>query len=235
MPPLVRRLAVPCALALVAVGPAAADCGSAGYTYAGVQSTSNAFGIRARITVAGVPHVLGGHVAAWVGVGGPGEGPGGTDEWLQVGISAFPGDPAGDVYYEVARPGHAPTYAQVATGIDAGVARDVAVLETATRPGVWRVWVDGRPVGPPIALAGSNGGWRPIATVESWGGGHSVCNGFGYRFDGISVARGRGGAWAPLGASLPIRSGGYRVVHLSPTAFVAMSEPVSRTELRANP
>ena len=36
------------------------------------------------------PNVLHGHVAAWVGVGGAGLGPGSTDEWLQVGISARP-------------------------------------------------------------------------------------------------------------------------------------------------
>ena len=29
------------------------------------------------------------HVAGWVGVGGPGLGPHGEDEWLQVGLATF--------------------------------------------------------------------------------------------------------------------------------------------------
>src|SRR5262245_13082062 len=49
-----------------------------GYSYAGYQSSTVAYGISARITVLQPPRVSAGHVAAWIGVGGPGLGRGGS-------------------------------------------------------------------------------------------------------------------------------------------------------------
>ena len=48
------------------------------------------------------PAVTGGssHVAGWVGVGGPGLGPHGADEWLQVGLATFGDTNEGRLYYE---------------------------------------------------------------------------------------------------------------------------------------
>ena len=42
----------------------------------------------ATVTMTTGPRVAGGHVAAWVGVGGVGLGPNGTDQWLQVGFGS---------------------------------------------------------------------------------------------------------------------------------------------------
>src|SRR5262249_23678606 len=62
---------------------AANACG--GYSYAGVQDARAASGIRATLVQVDTPRVARGHVAAWVGVGGPGQGAGGRDEWIQIG------------------------------------------------------------------------------------------------------------------------------------------------------
>ena len=70
-------------------------CGTGGYSYAGLSATSPAFGIAAHGHAAAAASTSSnGHVAGWVGVGGPGQGPNGTDEWLQVGSAAFPSSPA---------------------------------------------------------------------------------------------------------------------------------------------
>src|SRR6266536_6298283 len=54
-----------------------------------------------REPAAQAPKVRDGHIAGWVGVGGVGEGPDGTDAWIQVGLSAFRGDWTSRMYYEV--------------------------------------------------------------------------------------------------------------------------------------
>lgn len=177
----------------------------------------------ARITVTATPHVQSGHVAAWVGVGGPHEGPHGADEWIQIGLSAFPGSSDDDVYYEIARPGISPRYTLVESGVTVGETHDFSVREAGK--GTWRVWVDGKPVSPAIWLPGSDNNFRPVATTESWGGGRAVCNGFAYRFDRIAVAA-HAGSWAPLDSAYPIRSGGYRFVRFA-RGFAAGSEPTS--------
>ncbi len=48
-------------------------------------------GISASLSSLGTPVVESGHVAGWVGVGGPGQGPGGANEWIQVGLNSLPG------------------------------------------------------------------------------------------------------------------------------------------------
>src|SRR5689334_1970719 len=98
-------LAATAALALPAGGRSAtAACGVSSYSYAGLAAASGGYGVAATITPLSRPTVRGGHVAAWVGVGGPGAGPHGADEWLQVGISVEPS--RGDaLYYELAAPG----------------------------------------------------------------------------------------------------------------------------------
>jgi hypothetical protein len=45
------------------------------------------------------------HVAAWVGIGGEGLGPGGATEWIQAGLSAFPDGRTELNYDEVTMPG----------------------------------------------------------------------------------------------------------------------------------
>jgi hypothetical protein len=79
------------------------------------------------------------HVAGWIGVGGPGLGPHGADEWLQVGLATFGDSNEGRLYYELARPGHAPEYVELATGIVPGIKVRVAVLELQFARDAWIV------------------------------------------------------------------------------------------------
>jgi hypothetical protein len=209
-----RLLAASAAVAVAALVSAdrVLACGSNGYSYAGIGAPQRAFGISASVSaLSGFP-VLNGHVAAWVGVGGPGEGPGGTDEWLEIGLSGFPDVTGSDIYYEVSEPDGFPVYHQVASNLPAGKASEVGVLEMHGRPDWWRVWLNGQAVSKPIRLPHSHARWAPIATAESWDGGtHGACNTFLYHFRHIRVARAPGGGWQSLSSGYPIRSSVTRV------------------------
>src|SRR5262245_60319708 len=105
-----RRLLCAAALGLavpaLTTSPALASakgCGPRGYAYAGLQSPGSAYGVSATLAAVARPLVERGHVAAWVGVGAPGQGPGGADEWLQIGLNMIAGN-AAKLYYEVASP-----------------------------------------------------------------------------------------------------------------------------------
>ncbi|HXH95964.1 MAG TPA: hypothetical protein VNH40_02030 [Gaiellaceae bacterium] len=200
-------LALATGLAAAGVGaPSASACGSNGYSYAGLAAPARAFGISATVTPLTGFEVVTGHVAGWVGVGGPGLGPNGTDEWLQVGFSGFPGISGNDVYYELALPGRSATYHQLATGLPSGKPARVAVLEMKRRPNFWRIWLNDRPASQPIYMPGSHGRWAPIATAESWDGstGDGACNSFLYRFQEVSIAQAPGGGWQKLVDGQPI-------------------------------
>ena len=204
------------ALSVVALGagvtPALACGNSNGYSYAGLAAPNRAFGISALITPLNAFDVFNGHVAGWVGVGGPGQGPGGTNEWLQIGLSGFPGITGSDIYYEVTLPGRYPTYHQVDANVAVGTPVKVSVLEMHNRPDWWRVWVNHKPASAPIRLPESHGRWSPIATAESWDGGTGgTCNAFLYRFRHVSVAHVSGGGWHPLTDGYPISSSVTRV------------------------
>jgi hypothetical protein len=192
-------LAAACAVAAPTRAGAARAC--AGYTYAGVIGAQSRFGVSAKITPLASPAVRAGHVAAWVGVGGVGLGPGGTDEWLQVGISAVPG--AGiALYYELAEPGADPRYVMLKGHLPVGRSHRLAVLESRRQRGSWSIWVDGTRVTPEIPLPRSHGAWRPVATTESWDGGVGACNAFVFRFDHVAAAARPGGSWSPLAATV---------------------------------
>jgi len=195
-----RSLLLAAAFTLAGVyGGNALACGTGGYTYAGVAASGHAYGISATITPLSAFSVVSGHVAGWVGVGGPKQGPGGTDEWLQVGFSGFPQLTGNDLYFEVAKPNGNPTYHQLATGLAVGRSVHLAVLEMHKRPNYWRVWVNRKPASQPIYLPQSHGRWSPIATAESWDGGTGgTCNDFLYRFHGVSLAGFPGGGWHRL-------------------------------------
>jgi hypothetical protein len=211
------------AVGLLAAPPALA-CGTGGYSYAGVASSSSAFGIGATVTPLGSFDVRAGHVAAWVGVGGPRKGPNGTDEWLQTGFSGFPGLPGNDLYYELALPGKQPEYHELARRLAIGRPARIAVLEMHARPNLWRVWLNGKAVSEPMYLPASHGRWAPIATTESWDGGtRGRCNSFLYRFEGISLASAPGGDWHRLKQSYEIKSPPARLARSSRAdgAFVA--------------
>ena len=211
-----RLLFLTAAVATVALGGAAASanaCGnSSGYSYAGLASPRNAYGISALISPLDAFDVLNGHVAGWVGVGGPGQGPGGTNEWIQVGYAGFPSILGSDIYYEVAQPGRYPTYHQVSAGLPVGTLSRVAVLEMRRRPNWWQVWLNHKPVSPPIRLADSHRRWSPIATAESWDGGTGgTCNTFLYRFRHVAIAHAPGGGWHQLSGGYPIQSAVARI------------------------
>lgn len=220
------KIAVATAAVASLVAPAAAfGCGTAGYAYAGVAANRASYGVGARITATASPLVQSGHVAGWVGVGGVGLGPHGSNEWIQVGFSAFPGSTESNLYYEVARPGRAPLYTEVATAIPSGLTRLVAVLEMAHRRDWWRVWVNGSAVGSPVHLPRSHAAWRPMATAESGGGGTAACNSFSYRFEHVAVAAAPGGAWHQLSDSYAFHNAGVKVTRTGAASFVASARP----------
>jgi hypothetical protein len=211
-------LAAACSLALPQRGRAAATCASSTYSYAGVSSIDARYGVAARLSAVRRPTVLKGHVAAWVGVGGAGLGPGSTNEWLQAGISALPGeDPA--LYYEVATPGKEPRYVMLKGHLPIAKAFDVSVLESRAHPGSWHVWVNGTKMTDRIYLPGSHGTWKPIATAESWSGDTGgSCNGFAFKFQQIKVATKPGGNWQPINGRV-LADAGYHVRHENSSLF----------------
>src|SRR5919202_2947328 len=96
--------ALVCAIVAANVAPASAlaSC-SRTYSYAGYDSPWYAHGVAATITTLSDPQVAAGQVAAWVAVGGVGEGLHGANTWIQVGYAAFAGSNNGGnvLYYEV--------------------------------------------------------------------------------------------------------------------------------------
>jgi hypothetical protein len=207
--PLAAAVAV---LAALVGTPRAFACGSNGYSYAGLGAPDPAFGISATLTSVADFDVRDGHVAAYLDVGGPGQGPGGTNEWLQIGLSRFPGATGSDVYYEVALPRRFPTYHQLVTGLPTGTAVRLAVREIYKRPNWWRVWMNGSAASNPIRLPDSHGRWGPIASAEGWNGGTGgACSPFLYRFNRIQVASRLGGSWHPLSGGLTIRDAATRI------------------------
>ena len=198
-----RLLFLTAALAAVALGAGAARalaCGDRnGYSHARIGASSNAFGISAQIVQTSAFDILDGHVAGWVGVGGPRQGPRGSNEWLRVGSVGFPSVTDSDIYYEVALPGQYPTYHEVSTGVEVGTYTKLTVLEMHNRPNRWRVWVNHKPVSAPIRLPESHDGLMATATSESWDGGTGgLCNDFSYGFRDVSIAGAPGGGWQQL-------------------------------------
>lgn len=191
-----------------------ASAGNRGYTYAGHQATERGHGVRATITLTRPAEVAAGHVASWVGVGGPGQGANGGDAWIQAGVATVPG--MGSVLYaEITRESSSPHFVLLEQGVPVGRSHKIAVLEMAARPGYWRVWVDGSAATGPVHIRGSSGNWAPIATAESWNGGQAACNSFAYRFEGVSVSHGPGGAWRPFVPGHRFLDHGYRLRRLA--------------------
>lgn len=169
------------------------------YRYAGVASRSHVGGVAATLEISAVPSVKDGHVAAWVGVGGPGLGADGVDAWIQIGFSGFAGESGSNVYYEVKR-GTFYAYTPVASGIAARERHRFAVLELVSRPGWWRVWFDGAPASPPVLLPGSHDAWSGQVVAENWVTNPMACNAFAFAFRDLAVRRPGSGAQVPLTA-----------------------------------
>jgi hypothetical protein len=163
------------------------------YDYAGEQQGSASSGIKVALTNARTPVVGTGHVAGWVGVGGPGLGPNNTDEWVQVGYAGFTGGNT-QLYYEVAQPNVAPKYHQVMASVSPNAKNLMAVSEVKSDS--WQVSVNGKPVSPVIALPASHGKFSPQAIGETWNSGTTICNAYAYGFDNVQVSPKPGGTWA---------------------------------------
>jgi hypothetical protein len=231
---LLGALAAACAAFAIPAGASASTACAHTYSYAGLSASSRSHGISASIAPLADPDVVKGHVAGWVGVGGDGFGPGGSSEWIQVGLSAFPGSVA-SIYYEVRQPDWAAKYVLVKANVAPGERHRVAVLEVAGKPNTWRVWLDGRAVSPAYYLPGSHAGWKPDANAESWNDDSKVCNSFAYSFDSIQLATKPGGAWKNLGAGgLEFQDRGYSMQRSSATSFVAASTALLRRLSRSS-
>lgn len=168
--------------------------GNGGYTYAGHQATHRGHGVRATIAAVQAPEVAAGHVAGWIGLGGPGQGAKGENLWIQAGLGSMPGMGT-FVYAEVVQSGREPQFILIEEDVPVGATRRLAILEMSKRPERWRIWVNGKPVTKAFHLPGSSERWAPIATAESWNGGEAACNSFAFRFERVSVSHGRGGSW----------------------------------------
>jgi hypothetical protein len=214
---LVAALAALWDASIATAGPKVA-CEVRGYAYAGAQDARVGHGIEATVLALTPPSVGDGDIAAWVGVGGPGQGSGGRDAWIQIGLNAFPGG-LSHLYYEVDQPGTGVRYHELAATVAIGRRYHLAVLETAQRPGWWRVWLDGAPVSPAFYLAGSER-WRPIFTAERWSAAARTCNRFAYRFEHVRVARAAGGSWTPFVFGSRFHDPGYRLIRAPLNAFV---------------
>ncbi|HEY3764472.1 MAG TPA: hypothetical protein VGL44_04895, partial [Gaiellales bacterium] len=187
------------------------------YAYAGFAAERAMRGVSATIQQLGPLAVHTGHVAGWIGVVDPS-----TDNaWLQVGLSALPGQSTSAIYYEYAPPGQTPVYHQVETGISVGEPHTFAVIEQPFTPDAWVVWVDGRPVGPPLHLAGSHR-WTAQLLGESWAGQRSgQCNAYSYGFANVQLVNARGRASSITGPA--IADPNYTVADRTSSGFVAMS------------
>ena len=228
-----RTISILAALSLVLLGASSAaggssrsdGCGVKTFSYAGLQSQSKAHGVSATLDSIKAPSVSDGHVGGWIGLGGTDAGPGGAAEWIQVGLSAFSSDETSQMYYEVTAAGSDPRYVELDANVKPGDKHHLSVLEMSGRKTWWRVWVDNRPVSPPIHLPGSHESWYPQAVAENWNGGTGACNGYGYRFSNIALAHADGGVWRPLESSYLFQDAGYKVVPISssPRSFLATS------------
>jgi hypothetical protein len=207
------------ALATAVLAAAAAACPK-GYSYAGLYSDSKASGIAATITMLDEPAVAGSssHVAGWVGVGGPGLGPNGEDEWLQVGLATFGDSRNGRLYYELARPGSPPRYTELASGIRPGQKLRVAVLELPFARDSWLV-ISPAGIAGPFHLPQSHRAWRPIATAESYAE-TTRCNRYAYRFGGLELAH-ADGSWRAMRRASTLLDPGWRLRRHGTSAFSA--------------
>jgi hypothetical protein len=205
---------------ILAIGSAAAAVWSVGlptsaggvgaYSYGGATSPTPAARVAATVALLDVRHVRNGHVAGWVGVGGPGLGPGGEDEWIQVGLTGFAGASTGTLYLEVQRGGFY-RYRQLATGVTPGDRHRIAVYENASHPGWWRAAVDARPVTAAVFLPGSHGKWPGQVMAESWTERSGSCNGFVLSFDDIEVRAGGGSSPVRLAQTVGFADGAISV------------------------
>lgn len=217
------------ALALAAAALTASTGASAssvscwtGYSYVGVQSGTAAFGASAVLSAPSLPTPSSGHVAAWIGFGGAGMGPGGSDEWVQAGIAADAGGVA-HLYYEFKRPGdREATYVQL-EDVARAQTHSISVVERAAERDSWSVQIDGVRVSAPIVLPGSHGLFSPVATAENWDGGAArQCNNYSFAFSRLALQSKYGGRWQSFDLSRVLHDPAYQLT-LRASGFSASS------------
>ncbi len=200
---------------------AAKTCWS-GYSYDGVQSPDRAYGVSATLTLGARSVVSNGHVAAWIGVGGAGLGPGGSDEWLQAGIAHDAGG-LDVLYYEYKQPGDSQATYVSLFNVSPGESHSIVVYERAGQRDSWRVMVDGAKVSDPIALPDSHGRFQPVATAENWDGGVAgSCNAYAFDFSNLAVRSQYAGTWQAFDLSRVLRDPAY-AIKLRASGFTASS------------
>jgi hypothetical protein len=178
-------------------------------------------GVAATIGEVAAPDVRDGHVAGWVGVGGYGVGPNGTDEWIQIGIIAFRND-AAIIYYEVARPGRQPLQRIVRERVSIGERHRFAVLEVARRPNWWRVWLDGRPVSAPVSLPRSHARLTAQMMGESYTGlSEGACNLYSFAFQNVGIVDAHASVWSLPRRLQAFQDPNYLLERKSRTSFLA--------------
>jgi hypothetical protein len=206
-------------------GTASAACD--GYTYAGLMSVTPQAGVSATITALDAPSVRGGHVAAWVGVGGEGLGPGTSDEWFQAGLVVVEGDDLA-AYYEIVTPGSEPRQVVVRRSLAVGRSYRVAIRESRFRPEWWAAWLDRTRVSPWIHLPASHGAWRAVATAEGLDDGDRACNGFAFRFSNVLTRPSWAIEWSAIDG-IELTSFRGRVANRDESGFVAAGGSSPRT------
>ena len=218
-------LAAACAFAAPSRAAArTATCGEGTYAYAGIGGRELVSGVSARIAPTAAPTVRDGHVDGWVGVGGPGKGPNGSDEWLQTGLTSVSSTGQNSIYYEIVRPGHRDVTRMLRSHVGVGEQHVFAVREVTSRPNWWRVWLDGSPASPPVFLAASHGRWTAQAIGESWAGATSgPCNTYAYAFGNVASASVSNGVWSPFHQAESFQDANYTLVRQSTSSFLAHS------------
>ena len=198
---------------------AAAAC--SGYSYAGLQGAGAVAGVRATVKVVRRPEVHDGHVGGWIGIGGPKLGPGGTDQWLQAGYSAFP-DGTLQMYWEITLPGQAPAYHVLKQEVTVGEFHTISIQEVG-RTGRWRVWLDGKAASPVYHLKESHGRYAPQGIGENWSPSAS-CNTFDWLFQDVQVVLPPRRRWITRGKpGYRWQDTGYEVRLIPPDSFEAKS------------
>ena len=184
-----------------------------------------ASGVAATIAPTAPPSVRDGHVDGWVGVGGVGLGPNGTDEWIQTGFTSAPNDSLSSIYYEIQRPGRHVVYRELRSNVGVGHPHRFAVREIAARPNWWRVWLDGSPASAPVFLPASHDRWTAQAVGESCAGTTSgACNAYSYSFAKVRFASPtHRNVWSPFLTFQRFQDPNYRLVQRSASSFVARS------------
>jgi len=202
------------------------NCPAGSFNYAGIQASISSHGISAVIKYLRNPIVPSGHAAGWVGVGS-------ATVHIQIGYASFPPQqgqpPDNQIYYEIQIYGLQPKYYQVtAPRIQVGDTHTFAVLEVAGKPGVWRAWMDNKPVSKPAFLKTLHNGVYGQAVVENWSN-SAGCNVMSYGFSKLAIAPNPSsgvGVWNKLSVSsgdIIDGSGYYTRIAASGNAFVGGS------------